>query len=154
MLKKKNQVSKLKGLVEELDIKSNEAIRLNNLNPWTSIWLSGWSDYRERAREREREGVGYNVLGSMAGLGADWGTSSFYSSFPSSSSIPYPCVWLWKWGEITPEDNTSFNPVRELNNTDATCAFSVALNCYLYSPGDLVVKGFFFSFFFCSFNFR
>lgn len=51
---KKNQVSKLKGLVEELDIKSNEAIRLNNLNPWTSIWLSGWSDYRERARERER----------------------------------------------------------------------------------------------------
>lgn len=53
---KKNQVSKLKGLVEELDIKSNEAIRLNNLNPWTSIWLSGWSDYRERAREREGGG--------------------------------------------------------------------------------------------------
>lgn len=32
---------KLKGLVGKTDIKSNEAIRLNNLNPWTSIWLSG-----------------------------------------------------------------------------------------------------------------
>lgn len=42
--RRRNQVSKLKGLVGLSDIKSNEAIRLNNLNPRTSIWLSGWSE--------------------------------------------------------------------------------------------------------------
>lgn len=40
----RNQVSKLKGLVGLSDIKSNEATRLNNLNPRTSIWLSGRSE--------------------------------------------------------------------------------------------------------------
>lgn len=43
-----------------------------------------------------------------------------------------------------PEDNTSFNPETELNNTDATCAFKCLFEGLLYSLGDSVVKSFFF----------
>lgn len=42
-----------------------------------------------------------------------------------------------------PEDNTSFNPETELNNTDATCAFKCLFEgLILLSGGISVVKSF------------
>lgn len=43
-----------------------------------------------------------------------------------------------------PEDNTSFNPETELNNTDATCAFKCLFERFFL--WDSLVKSFFFFF--------
>lgn len=45
-----------------------------------------------------------------------------------------------------PEDNTSFNPKTELNNTDATCAFKCLFEgLIVFSRGFELSKVFFFS---------
>lgn len=46
-----------------------------------------------------------------------------------------------------PEDNTSFNPEAELNNTDATCAFKCLFEGFIVLTGGFQLsKVFFFSF--------
>lgn len=44
-----------------------------------------------------------------------------------------------------PEDNTSFNPEAELNNTDATCAFKCLFEGFIVLTGDFTCQKFFFS---------
>lgn len=46
-----------------------------------------------------------------------------------------------------PEDNTSFNPEAELNNTDATCAFKCFFEGFIVLTGRFQLSKVFFFFF-------
>lgn len=61
----------------------------------------------------------------MAELGAGWGPTGKTPTLPRCACTPPSPVLVSDYGNEKdhPEDNTSFNPETELNNTDATCAF-------------------------------
>lgn len=78
----------------------------------------------------------------MAGLGADWGPTG-RTPTPFACSPPSQALMSDYGNEKDhPEDNTSFNPETELNNTDATCAFKCLFE--RFSLWDSLVKSFFF----------
>lgn len=64
---------------------------------------------------------------------------------PPTSLPPRPLWLIMEMRKDHPEDNTSFNPETELNNTDATCAFKCLFEgaCWILS-GIQLSKVFFF----------
>lgn len=138
---KRNQVSKLKGLVGLSNIKSNEAIRLNNLNPRTSILLSGL---------REKQAPAFMFCAEWQ----DWErTVACLGRPPPCCACTLPSRALMAdYGneKYHPEDNTSFNPEAELNNTDGTRAFKCLFEGLIVFSQDFSCQKFFLSFFFYS----
>lgn len=64
-------------------------------------------------------------------------------------SLPPRPLWLiMEMRKDHPEDNTSFNPETELNNTDATCAFKCLFEgaCWILSGIQLSKVFFFFKY--------
>lgn len=76
----------------------------------------------------------------MAGPGADWGPTGKTPTPPLARSPPSQALMSDYGNEKDhPEDNTSFNPETELNNTDATCAFKYVFERFSLRDSHIIL---------------
>ena len=94
---------------------------------------------------RREAATGFYVLCLNGRAGSGTGGPDWERPPHTLLSSPRPLWLIMEMRKDHPEDNTSFNPGTELNNTDATCAFKCLFDgVVLYSLGIQLSKFFFF----------